>query len=392
MSHDSHGLFAHLDSRLEQFVDQVARQIRNETGGYSLMNVDEHANDLFVQIRAALDGLRAGRLPNDLDIALATTVGQRRAENGVPLTDVIDAYHIAYREMWSALMTSAGEAGHGAVEALASDAEALWRWCHRLTAAVAEAHASRSHVLQTAEASLRRHLLDTLTDPELHADREDTARRLGLDPDSWITVAATDRLDEGGLSRVVRSIHQITGAVAVGCHDGRLAYVVANTSDDQLEDAFRGTDPTIWAGIGVTRPGIALASLSLADAIDALTHARTARAVVRFADDWLACSMRAMVDRLGPLLAPAVEAAHNHQDWAETVTAFADQGFSASATSRRMHVHANSVRYRLDRWHEATGWDPRTFTGLATSVLAIQIARQSGSSRSPVGSEVTVTP
>jgi hypothetical protein len=39
--------------------------------------------------------------------------------------------------------------------------------------------------------------------------------------------------------------------------------------------------------------------------------------------------------------------------------------------AEHLHLHPNSLSYRLDRWGTLTGWHPRTFDGLRKSVLAI---------------------
>ena len=44
------------------------------------------------------------------------------------------------------------------------------------------------------------------------------------------------------------------------------------------------------------------------------------------------------------------------------------------AAARRLGLHPNSTMYRLARWHELTGWDPRTFRGLSLSLLACWLA------------------
>jgi DNA-binding PucR family transcriptional regulator len=49
---------------------------------------------------------------------------------------------------------------------------------------------------------------------------------------------------------------------------------------------------------------------------------------------------------------------------------------SATAAARSLHVHPNTLTYRLDRWHRLTGWDPRTFDGLERSMLVL--AQQPG--------------
>ncbi len=61
----------------------------------------------------------------------------------------------------------------------------------------------------------------------------------------------------------------------------------------------------------------------------------------------------------------------------ETVEQYMTSGFSVSSAAKALQIHANSVAYRLDRWHQLTGWDPRTFVGLNQSLLGCALV-QSG--------------
>jgi DNA-binding PucR family transcriptional regulator len=57
----------------------------------------------------------------------------------------------------------------------------------------------------------------------------------------------------------------------------------------------------------------------------------------------------------------------------DAVEAFAEHGLSVVAAARALHVHPNTVIYRLERWHTLTGWDPRTFRGLAMSIASLRL-------------------
>ncbi|MHD0282236.1 helix-turn-helix domain-containing protein [Rhodococcus aetherivorans] len=70
------------------------------------------------------------------------------------------------------------------------------------------------------------------------------------------------------------------------------------------------------------------------------------------------------------MLAKGAEIAARHPHLAEAVSAFAQSGFSASAAARRLHLHPNSLAYRLERWQQLTGWDLRTVDGLVRSMVA----------------------
>lgn len=63
---------------------------------------------------------------------------------------------------------------------------------------------------------------------------------------------------------------------------------------------------------------------------------------------------RAIIDTLGPLLDYDRE---HGTDLAETAAAFLDSGHSVAKTAERLHVHANTVRQRLDRLTKLLGDD-----------------------------------
>ncbi|WP_433446501.1 helix-turn-helix domain-containing protein [Streptomyces sp. CA-142005] len=71
--------------------------------------------------------------------------------------------------------------------------------------------------------------------------------------------------------------------------------------------------------------------------------------------------------------------ARDQPDLAETICAFARHGFSLTATGSARHIHPNTVRYRLDRWQELTGWDVRTWAGLSASMVGLDLWGRPGS-------------
>ncbi|OLT14815.1 hypothetical protein BJF78_17395 [Pseudonocardia sp. CNS-139] len=126
----------------------------------------------------------------------------------------------------------------------------------------------------------------------------------------------------------------------------------------------------------MARPGLAGAVASLGDAERALALARLRTGTVRFEADWLAATLLAHHERLTPLLRSPVPARHPHL--AEAVRAFAEHGFSIAASAAALHLHPNTVAYRLDRWHHHTGWDPRTWDGLTRSLAAMALYPDEG--------------
>ncbi|GAA3071294.1 helix-turn-helix domain-containing protein [Streptomyces glomeratus] len=120
---------------------------------------------------------------------------------------------------------------------------------------------------------------------------------------------------------------------------------------------------------------------SITDATQVLSQTGGRHRVVRFADAWLAAGLGGRATRLAPLFTKAVAAARTDSHLAEAVLAFADHGLSPAAAARALHLHQNSPAYRLSRWHELTGFDPRSGDGLVASLVAIRLYDGPGQER-----------
>ncbi len=92
-----------------------------------------------------------------------------------------------------------------------------------------------------------------------------------------------------------------------------------------------------------------------------------------FEHTWAWSTLAREHERLEPFLTEGRRVADEHDTFASAVSAFAAQGFSITAAARELHVHPNTVAYRLDRWRDLTGWNPRTFDGLLRSMAVLRL-------------------
>lgn len=129
-------------------------------------------------------------------------------------------------------------------------------------------------------------------------------------------------------------------------------------------------------GIGVLRPGLAGASESLEDARLVLNATAPGRTTREFAEGWVEACVLAHSRRLGPLLDGAIQVAREQPHLADAVEASYLSSMSLTDAAARLHLHANSVTYRLARWRELTGLDPRSVPTLVQSWLAVHEARR----------------
>jgi sugar diacid utilization regulator len=56
-----------------------------------------------------------------------------------------------------------------------------------------------------------------------------------------------------------------------------------------------------------------------------------------------------------------------------TIRAFSDADLNVARAAQQMHVHPNTVRYRLQQIATKTGHDPRTFTGLVDLLCILEL-------------------
>jgi sugar diacid utilization regulator len=321
-----------------------------------------------------LDGLLEHAYPSSKDVELARTIGRSRADLEIPLPEVIDAYHIAYRETWRELLQMAELESVNQTNELLADVTLLWTWLHRLSAAVADAHAEQTSVQAATRASLRRRLLDMLSDRGVSENEgRDLAQALGFDPDGRFTVIFVGPIGETQLENLASKLSS-PKTLVTACYDAtRHVLVAQGYAEKVLADSIRRLMPEVTLGIGMSRDGLPGARLSLVDAQDAFARACVAGRDIWFVDDWLLCVLTPVRDRLAPMLSNAVDVATEHPEWAETVRAYAGARSSVTGAAHTLSIHPNSAKYRLERWRTFTGWDPESFGGLAASLIALSL-------------------
>jgi sugar diacid utilization regulator len=151
---------------------------------------------------------------------------------------------------------------------------------------------------------------------------------------------------------------------------GDTAVVVAEAGKAaELEAALPARPGPV--ALGAVRLGWEGAQESVEDALQVLALARPG--VTRFEDAWVDATLVAGRDRLAVVTEEVRGLAQRSSHLAEAVVAFAEEGLSVVSGARALHIHPNTMIYRLERWKSLTGWDARTFDGLQRSLACLRM-------------------
>ncbi|HSK91611.1 MAG TPA: helix-turn-helix domain-containing protein [Euzebyales bacterium] len=362
---------------LANSVRDTVDAIRSEVDVYRRCAVPRE--DLIASVECNLEMLLLGiaerRGPTPGEIEARSTLGSRRAHQGFPVDALLQAYHVGYRDLWKRFLkyTDDEQVSH----LLLGAASTMWEWTHQVTDAIGRAHAETTHLLAVRAASVRHRFLELLLTGDVHSDAVRTVcGTLGFDARGTFRAAVILGVepDETMVPRFQGELNLVQGNHQAIPHGSRMVVVSQGGDPQELHQAVTRLYPASVVGVGLARPGLAGARLSVGDA-ERAADLGTEAGLSTFEASWLWAVLLRESDRLAAFLEQGRTIAREHRAMAETVEAYAASGFSVSAAARQLHVHPNTATYRLDRWRELTGWDPRSFDGLARSLAALRLQR-----------------
>lgn len=359
---------------IDPLVERITAAVFDEIPPYraDLVPREDLQGSVLRNLEALVAGLAERRPPTVEERDVRRELGTRRALQGVAVDAVIKAYHVGYRELWQALVAGLPPGDEDATTKLLSAATIVWQWVHEVTDAIAAAHAATTRTLEARAVGARQRFVELLVAGDLGGpEARRLVRALEFDQAGGFQVVvlrgASDDLDAVELQHALEAN---PGRQAVASRGAVVIVVVQDSNIEEVATTIRRAVPGGSIAIGAARPGLPGARASLEDAEQTAAVTGTGQ-VVRFEDAWLWATLTGADERLSRLLAPGRAVAEDHPHLSVAVQVFAAAGFSVSAAARSLGLHANTVSYRLDRWLELTGWDPRTFAGLTRSMAAL---------------------
>ncbi|MFC8936187.1 PucR family transcriptional regulator [Rhodococcus sp. NPDC057135] len=362
-----------VSDELEALTERAVQQIRSELPAYSAVPVAEQGNYIRKQLSAMLCAVAENETFTTEDTDRNRELGRRRAMQGLPLSNVIETYHIASRELWNTMVERSTKPTHELLQAGGK----LWDLVHTATSAVAVGHSEATRSEQAIRAGVRYRFFETLhsaTDMEMSNARE-LAQTLGFDPQKSFQALSVveDEWSEAQVEHLQRTLDSVHVVAQCSRHGTRVIVMCQGEPIEDVIHAIMRDHPRTSIGIGMSRVGLVGAAQSITDAERTVQLATAPGTTVSFTDEWLIATLAAHQNELLPLLRAGASVAEEHSHLMDAVRAFARSGFSVSAAARDIHLHANSVTYRLDRWQHLTGWDARTLDGLMKSMVSLEL-------------------
>lgn len=358
--------------------DMLARsstdRIRRELPQYQILDAAEHTEAVRKQHCIMLEALAQERTVAGQALVAASELARSRALQGIDIEVLIGAYHLTDQALWQALVAAADAETSLLLPRAAS---LMFASLHAVSTVMSAAHAEASQALHSRRVTASQRLLELLLFGKVDAEARAHARAIGLDPDGDFVAAAWRHQDSPATvmpAEVMRALEDADAVFAVGQIAAEGLLVCQKVNPASLGKILAPVLKVGRAGVGLLRGGLEGAAESLGDAqlaAEVPAEEGEAQRVVFFENVWPdACVLRES-SRLAGLLQPARDVAAAHPHLATAVLAFARADMQIARAAQELHLHANSLSYRLDRWGALTGWHPRTFEGLRRSLLAI---------------------
>ncbi|WP_290055990.1 helix-turn-helix domain-containing protein [Amycolatopsis solani] len=330
----------------ETVLDELVRAARTESPGVARLPEAENRRHVRFLLSAAL---RATTNPGTADYTTAEKLGADRAEQGVPLTDLLRGVQ-AGRTLAARVAVERCRAAGLPDDVILETVLAAERYTGALERHIVKgyhaAELQRSRTVRDARTQLLRTLLLAGNPPS-----PEERRRAGLRPEGRYHCVVSD-VSDPALARTLEQALLESGGI-YGLVEGRLTGLAPRTPP---------VEPAAGAVL-VVAPAVSLSELR--EVHDLCTAAARVAGPGRhdltaLAGGLALAAQPLLAELLTTSLLGSLDPANPfHHELAATALAYLDHGQRLRTTAEALHLHPNTVRYRLDRLAELT---PLTLT------------------------------
>ncbi|MFC7504992.1 PucR family transcriptional regulator [Nocardioides sp. CPCC 206347] len=367
----------------DQLGRRIAERLREEIPFYAgnpVLGFDEVVASCTDNVRYILGNL-AGDAGVNLDSPRLT--GTARAEQGAPYAAVLQAFRLGGRFIWETLVERAEPEARDVLLLAAAD---IWAVTDDLAASVTDAYRGALSDRARRDGQMRAVLVGSLLDGEGEdAPIGETAGLLDLGRGGEYVVVSAESPTPGaeGLPDVERLLRRSNAVSAWRLDHDHHEGVIGLRQGFGVERVVEALSPIAAGRVGISRPLV-----RWEDAREGRRQARVAcaagtpgsTAVVRFGDQPIAVLLASSPDQARALaeavLAPVLALAPDDRAvMVDTARAWLEGGGSTSTAAKALHVHRNTVRYRVRRLEEVTGRDLARPVDAAELYVALEAAR-----------------
>jgi hypothetical protein len=390
-------LYERVAGRAEQLAGTLVDTFLAEIPLYRHLPAEQLHGEIRHIARCNLDvffaTLLEDRGPSEEELAEPRASAARRAQERVPLEAVLAAYHVGGRIGWAALVQ---EARPDEADALVAAADRVLRYIAFATGAVAAAYLEEQQAIFGEERDARRGLAAALLSG---APAQALAARLGVTlapsyavlalelgehPDEKAAGVAGAVAARRKVRRVQERLDEHAGAPVLGLLDpGGGPVLLPGTAEDQLpgmrrlvRDLARSAGAAVRAGAAAAAPTgeLAAAAAQARDVLRLSCRLGRAPGLYVLRDVLLDYQLTRPSDAL-PELAALLTPLERNPDLLLTVETYLAEDQDRRRTAAALHVHRNTLDYRLKRVVELTGLEPATTAGLQLLAAALAARR-----------------
>ncbi len=391
-----HGLYRRVERRIPALARQMVDAFVAEIPLYGRLPREQLEGEITRitedNLRLFFRCLQARRAPTVDEIGELRSSAARRAQERVPLEDVLTAYHVGTRIGWEALLDVAGPEEQGELHAAVT---AMLGYLQRLSAVVAAAYLDERQAIHGEERDARRALAQALLSG---APAAVLARRAAValapayaavalevpeHPDEHQADVSASVAARRKLRRLQARLDERAGEPVLGLLDSSGGLVLLPACPDRLQEVLDGL-PGLVAELSAAAGGPVTAGAAVAETLaDVPSAGQQAREVADLArrlgrppgtytvTDLLVEYQLSRSPGALPLLASRLDALNRNADLRRTLECYLQLDTDRRRTAAELHVHPNTLDYRLRRIVDLTGLDPGTTTGLQTLSAAL---------------------
>jgi hypothetical protein len=387
-----------LSGRLDEVTQQMVDRMIEQVPAYRRLPPDGIAD---VQALAARNtrvmsaALRAGTHLDRDELRYVAEHVRERVRRGVSMEEMLHAYRAAITVFWEAAIAEGVTLGFSRDAALEL-ARRTSELTDDLTTHAAETYVREISRLRALSDQEARDLLELLLRGEVDAEALATHHAApGLDSAESLVVvvgriARTDRSESDALESAAAVL---TGALTTGHASPlvavRTGVVVAVAPAEagapigprlsEAHDGLRERGIELFCGLSAPRSGLARVPAAFDQAALAVSRASLAQPVVSLAELPVVQNlllgatgtMRALLTTLAEDI--DFEGRESAVGMRTTLHAYADASMNLTRAAEALHVHPNTLRYRLRRIEERSGRDPHSFNDLVDLICLLDL-------------------